>query len=388
MGLMADISERKRMEEQLRQAAKMEAVGRLAGGVAHDFNNLLTVITGYSDILLQRLGLGDALRRQVEEIKKAGERAAGLTSQLLAFSRKQVAQPKAVDLNEAVAGLASMLRRLIGEHIDLVTTLQEGIGRIRVDPGQLDQILMNLAVNARDAMPNGGALTIETRTVCGDRPMIRLIVRDTGHGMDADTVAHIFEPFFTTKEQGKGTGLGLATTYGIVTQSGGAIRVDSAPGRGTVFTIEFPLIADPLQAAALPSPECAPAAREGTILLVEDEALVRELVREILAGDGYHVLEASGGEEAVQRYGQQIGRIDLLVTDVVMPGMSGRVLAERVRLLRPDLKVLFMSGYTDDAVLRDEARGATVAFLQKPFAPDVLSTTVRQILDEVRARRI
>jgi CheY-like chemotaxis protein len=247
---------------------------------------------------------------------------------------------------------------------------------------------MNLAVNARDAMPNGGALTIETRTVCGDRPMIRLIVRDTGHGMDADTVAHIFEPFFTTKEQGKGTGLGLATTYGIVTQSGGAIRVDSAPGRGTVFTIEFPLIADPLQAAALPSPECAPAAREGTILLVEDEALVRELVREILAGDGYHVLEASGGEEAVQRYGQQIGRIDLLVTDVVMPGMSGRVLAERVRLLRPDLKVLFMSGYTDDAVLRDEARGATVAFLQKPFAPDVLSTTVRQILDEVRARRI
>ncbi len=388
-----DLSERKLLEAQLRQAQKMEAVGRLAGGVAHDFNNVLMAITGYSELMRRRLAEDDPLRRNVAEVLKAADRAAALTHQLLAFSRKQMLQPEVLVLNAVVAGVEKMLRRIIGEDIELVTALEPGLGRAKADAGQIEQVIMNLAVNARDAMPQGGKLTVLTANADLDQdyvaghlgarpgPHVMLAVSDTGCGMDAETVSHIFEPFFTTKEPGKGTGLGLSTVYGIVKQSGGYIWVDSEPGRGTTFKIYLPRVdeaAELVKTRAAPSE--APRGSE-TVLLVEDEETVRDVVREALKASGYTVLAATSGGEALQEAGRHQGPIHLAVTDLVMPDMSGRELAERLAHLHPDTKVLYMSGYTDDAVVHHGVREAGVAFLQKPFTPDALARRVRELLD-------
>jgi signal transduction histidine kinase len=377
--------------EQLRQSQKLEGIGQLAGGIAHDFNNLLTAINGYSDLMLRRLGAGDPLRRNAEEIRKAGERAASLTRQLLAFSRKQVLQPLVLDLNGVVADMDKLLRRLIGEDIDLVTSLEPKLGRVKADPGQIEQVVMNLSVNARDAMPRGGHLTIETKNVYLDKTYahnhmsvqpgryVMLAVSDTGVGMGAQIREHIFEPFFTTKEAGKGTGLGLSMVYGIVKQSGGNIWVYSEPGHGTTFKIYLPQIEEEAstESSVIASEE---AAGTETILLVEDEAMLRELIREILELEGYTVLAASNGHEALFICEQQQGTIDLLITDVVMPEMSGRELAERLDHKCSDVKVLFMSGYTDDAIVRHGVLQASAFFLQKPFTPDALAIKVREVL--------
>jgi PAS domain S-box-containing protein len=378
--------------EQLRQAAKMEAVGRLAGGIAHDFNNLLTVINGYSDMLLQRFKPGDALRRQAEEIKKAGERAADLTKQLLTFSRRQIVQPQPVEINAMVINLTDMLRRLLGEHVCLEVRLSPASTLIDGDPGQIEQIIVNLAVNARDAMPDGGTVTIETEihercqahTLEGgvlQGPCVHLVVRDTGQGMDAETRTHIFEPFFTTKEQGRGTGLGLATVYGIVSQMGGAIRVESDVGRGTTMTVDFPALAEGRSPADAPAVVPDEKACSETILLVEDEEVVRNFSRDVLTEAGYRVLAAENGEEALRLSAGYQNTIHLLLTDVVMPGMDGRHLAERIVSTHPTTKILFMSGYTDDEILRRGVSGHQVAFLQKPFSPDALRRKVRETLD-------
>jgi len=393
LGCCYDISDRKRLEEQLRQAQKMEAIGRLAGGIAHDFNNLLTVITGYGQILFGELRSNDPLRSNVEEINKAGERAVALTRQLLAFSRKQVLAPKVLDLNAVVTNMESLLRRLIGEDISLRAALAPSLSCVKADPGQIEQVIMNLAVNARDAMPQGGRLTIETANADLDEsyaeerfsvrpgPYVMLAVSDTGSGMDAETQAHIFEPFFTTKGQGKGTGLGLSTVYGIVKQSGGYIWVYSEPGRGTTFKIYLPRVDAQAEALEPHSPRQESLQGTETILLVEDEERVRRLARTILAGHGYSVLEASNGVEAL-RIGERHGSaIHLLVTDVVMPEMSGRELAGRLIARHPDMKVLFMSGYTDDTILRHGVLEAGIPFLQKPFTPSTLARKVREMLD-------
>ncbi len=387
-----DITARKDLEAQLRQAQKMEAVGRLAGGVAHDFNNLLTVISGRAHILLNRLGQDDSLRRDAELIGKTAERAAGLTRQLLAFSRQQVLQPKLLDLNAIVADAAAILQRLIGEDIRLETAPGLALWRVEADPTQIEQIIMNLAVNARDAMPDGGRLTIETANVevneaeaashpeASPGPHVLLSVRDTGLGMDAETLSHMFEPFFTTKEPGKGTGLGLATVYGIVRQSGGHIRVSSEIGRGTTFRIFLPR-AGGAGAGAGPQEAWEEAARGSeTILLVEDDDAVRELAREVLESRGYKVLEARHGREAIQTAERHQGRIDLLVTDVVMPRMRGTELAGELLSRRPEVKVLYMSGYTGDRLGPGDLAGEASGFLQKPFAPDTLSRKVRELL--------
>ncbi len=372
-----DVTERNRLAAELRQAQKMEAIGRLAGGIAHDFNNLLTVIGGYSEAALVETDL-DEMRRCVAEVSSAAGRASKLTSQLLAFARRRVITPAAVDLNGAISAVADLLQRLIGAGIRLETALDPDVGFITVDRSQLEQVVMNLAINARDAMPEGGVLTLMTsRDAAG---MAALTVRDTGRGMDRETVSHVFEPFFTTKGPGKGTGLGLATVYGIVTQHGGTIAVESAPGRGTTFRLTFPRDTDATAAALAPTPEGTEAMGSETVLLVEDEAAVRSLVRSMLRARGYSVLEASSGEDALERYGNGLDGIDLLLTDVVMPGMNGRVLAERLTARRPALKVLFMSGYTEDAVLGAGARD--VHFLQKPFTTDGLRAKVRQTLDD------
>ena len=380
-------------EEQLRQAQKMESVGRLAGGLAHDFNNLLMVVGGYSQIILGRLGADDPLRGEVEEIAKAGKRAAALTRQLLAFSRKQVLVPKVLDLNAVVTNMESLLRRLIGEDITLRTALSPGLGHVRADPSQIEQVMMNLVVNARDAMPRGGQLTIETANVELGKPYVRrfltstpgphvmLAVSDTGCGMDKATQARIFEPFFTTKEQGQGTGLGLATVYGIVKQSSGGIWVYSEVGKGTTFKVYLPLVEEAPDATG---PSTSPAGElhgSETILLVEDDEGVRKVTAKILKTHGYTVLEAGRGEEAFRVSGRHDGPISLMVTDVVMPGMSGRELAERLRSSRPGMKVLFISGYTDDTVVRHGVLEARMAFLQKPFTPSVLARKVREVLD-------
>ncbi len=392
--------ERKRAEEalrqserQLRQAQKMEAVGRLAGGLAHDFNNLLTIILGYTQALLGELGPDHPLRAQIEETQKAGERAATLIRQLLAFSRKQALEPKVVSLNSVVHNLDSMLRRLIGEDIDLVITLDPDEGRVKADPGQLEQVVMNLVVNARDAMPQGGKLTIDisqaklVRTPMHHlRPLppgsyMKLSVRDSGCGMNAETLSHIFEPFFTTKEEGKGTGLGLSTVFGIVTQSGGGIDVWSEVGKGTTFDIYLPKVESETETASIISaPEQVSRGTE-TILLVEDEPSVRDLIREALRKCGYQVLEAKNGVEACLVATQQTGFIHLLLTDVVMPAMSGRELAHHLLAIKPDLKVLFMSGYLDDIGVGSDMDERKTAFLQKPFTPEVLARTVRDLLD-------
>jgi two-component system, cell cycle sensor histidine kinase and response regulator CckA len=403
MAIMTDITDAKsaeaalhRSEEQLRQSLKMEAVGKLAGGVAHDFNNLLSVITGYSELLLTRTGPRNPARREIEEIHKAGERAAALTQQLLAFSRRQILKPKVLRMDEVAENLGKMLRRLIGEDIDFATELRGDLWTVRADPSQIEQILMNLCVNARDAMPAGGKLVVSTANVTLESPLVEreltiptgryatLRVADNGSGMGEEVLSRIFEPFFTTKDLGKGTGLGLATVYGIVKQSEGYIRVVSAPGEGTAFTVYFPAAEgkEPETKEDRTVTECGAPAGKWTILLAEDEEMVRELAIEIFQGAGYTVLDAPNGAAALAICDRHEGRIDLLVTDLVMPGMSGIELARRVCDSRPGIPVLFMSGYSEDAKQRlgdlDEGR----AFLQKPITPTKLSRKVREIFSE------
>jgi PAS domain S-box-containing protein len=398
LAVKEDISERKAAEQTLRdtqgqlaQAQKMEAIGLLAGGIAHDFNNLLGVIAGYCELVLRELGEEDPRRRRLLEIRKAAERATGLTRQLLAFSRKQVMQPRVIDLNVVVSDMSKMLRRLIGEDVELLALAGNGLGMVRADPGQMEQVLLNLALNARDAMPRGGKLTIETANVTLDgaqadmRPgvtpgrHVMLAVSDTGHGMNRDVQARVFEPFFTTKGQGKGTGLGLSTVYGIVKQSGGSIWVYSEEGVGTSFKVYLPRIEASAEVAE-PEP---PRARRGgseTILLVEDDASLRELVAEVLGDLGYTVLAAAHPEEALDLVARGT-RLDLLLTDVVMPGIGGRELARRIEASVPGLKVLYASGYTADAILRHGILADGLAFLQKPFTADVLALKVREVLE-------
>ncbi|PYP56392.1 MAG: hybrid sensor histidine kinase/response regulator [Gemmatimonadetes bacterium] len=393
--LARDVTAQRHLEHQLRQSQKMEAVGQLAGGIAHDFNNLLTAILGSTQLLLHATPPGDARREDVEEIRNAGLRAAELTRQLLAFSRRQVLAPKVLELNAVVANMDKMLRRLIGDDVELATALHAEAGAVNADPGQLEQVLLNLVVNARDAMPGGGRVLIETtRMTLRDELVERrhrlppgdyvcLAVADSGLGMDEATQAHLFEPFFTTKEVGKGTGLGLATVYGIVKQSGGYIWVYSEPGRGTTVKVYLPRVRGAAE-PPLPAPELPPL-RGGkeTVLLVEDAAPVRTLARRSLEARGYRVLDAADGPSALELSARHAGEIDVLVTDVVMPGMSGRELAERLAPTRPRMKVLYTSGYTDDAMVRQGVLNAGVAFLQKPFVPDTLARKVRDVLDGV-----
>jgi signal transduction histidine kinase len=380
-------------EKQFRQAQKMEAVGRLAGGLAHDFNNLLTVIMGHSQVLLGDLASTNPIRSKIEEMQNAGERAATLIRQLMAFSRKQTLEPKVFPLNSAIGNIETMLRRLIGEDIQLVIRPDPHDGHVKADPGQLEQVIMNLVVNARDAMPNGGLLAIETsqaeltRTpVHHLQPLplgqyVKLTVTDTGCGMDAEVLAHLFEPFFTTKEEHKGTGLGLSTVFGIVTTSGGGIDVWSQVGHGTTFDLYFPRVHP--QALTTTVMESRGALRQGseTILLVEDDMSVRDLIRSELAKIGYQVLEARNGVEACLTATQQNLHVDLLLTDVVMPGMNGRELAQHLSVIKPNLRVLFMSGYLDDICVNRGMDPHRTTFLQKPFTPDVLLRTVRALLD-------
>jgi len=395
-GMMEDIGERKRLEEQLRLSQKIEAVGRLAGGVAHDFNNLLTAIGGYCDLLLRGLRPGDPSRRHLDEIRKAGERASALTRQLLAFSRKQILVPQVLELGAVVGDLETMLRRLVGEDIAIHTVVPPGAGRVRADPGQVEQVIMNLAVNARDAMPGGGRLTIEVgaasldatfaRENPGARPgaHVMLAVADDGTGMDDEVKKHLFEPFFTTKEQGKGTGLGLATVYGIVKQSGGYVSVESELGRGSTVRVYLPRVEEAAEPKP-PAPGAPPPGGPEVILLVEDEAAVRGLLTEVLEESGYRVLAAKDGPEALRVSQAHAGVIQLALSDMVMPGMSGRELIEGLLVTRPLTRVLYMSGYTDDAVVRRGLFDGEAAFIQKPFSPDALLAKVREILDATPA---
>jgi two-component system, cell cycle sensor histidine kinase and response regulator CckA len=394
LAVLMDVTTRKALEDQLRQAQKMEAVGMLAGGVAHDFNNLLTIISGYSQLMLNTLPPKDPNRHAVEQIFKAGDRAAALTRQLLAFSRRQMIQPKVLDLNQLVTSLGGMLRRLIGEDVDLRLSLQPDLGRVSSDSGQLEQVLMNLAVNARDAMPKGGTLTIETANLELDEgyssrdlalkagSYVLLAVCDTGSGMTEETKDRLFEPFFTTKAPGRGTGLGLSTVLGIVKQSGGSIQVYSEPGHGSSIKVYLPRID---QQVAQDVPASKTIARRGTetVLLVEDDEMVRSLVRESLERHGYKVLEAPEPAAARRILQGYDGPIHLLVTDLVMPGGNGRDLAEYVQGRRPEIKVLYMSGYTDSAVLDlGIGPGSEQAFIQKPFTPGALNEKVREVLEQ------
>ncbi len=393
LAIQRDVTARKLLEQQFIQAQKMEAVGRLAGGIAHDFNNLLTVINGYSALLLERLDPQSDDLKPIQEIQKAGERAASLTRQLLAFSRKQILAPQVTDLNAIVSDTDQMLRRLIGEDIEFLTVLRPNLGKVKVDKGQIEQVLTNLVVNARDAMPQGGQITIETADVELDAAYVQthhavtpgryvmLAVSDTGHGMDADTQSHIFEPFFTTKEAGKGTGLGLSTVYGIVKQSGGYIWIYSEPGRGTTFKIYLPWATEAGETVKAEKPAKRLARGRETILLVEDEPGLRDLAQTVLASAGYRVLVASHPHEAVGICEKEAGPIHLLLTDVVMPGMSGRVLADHFAFSKPEMKVLYMSGYTDNAVVHHGVLKEGMNFLQKPFSPDVLLRKVREVVN-------
>ena len=393
LGIGRDVTERLGLEQQLRQAQKMEAVGRLAGGVAHDFNNILTAITGHAELLLEDLGLHDPRRADVDEIRRSAERAAGLTRQLLAFSRQQVLQPKVVDVNALVLDMDKLLRRLIGEDVELATVLDPALGRVKADPGQLEQVIVNLAVNARDAMPDGGKLTLETRNIDLDSsytlehslvkpgPYVQLTVSDSGIGMDEETQAHAFEPFFTTKPRGQGTGLGLAMVYGTVKQSGGFIWVYSEPGHGATFKIYLPRVDTPTEPATLPAPTVQPARGSETVLLAEDEPAVRAIAQQALERHGYTVLAAPSGAAALALAAQHAATIDLLLTDVVMPGMSGRDLADRLTAQRPGIRVLYISGYTDNAIVRHGMLEPGLAYLQKPFRPHALVRKVREVLD-------
>ncbi len=388
-----DVSQRRQLEEQLRQSQRLEAIGRLAGGIAHDFNNLLTAITGFCALALDRLEPEDPLHADVNEIGKAADRAALLTSQLLAFGRKQILQPQVLDLNAVVTDMEAMLRRIIGEDIDLLTVLARGLRLVRADRGHLEQVVVNLVVNARDAMPEGGSLTIETANVTLDEDYARchaevepgehvlLAVTDTGVGMDEETRSRLFEPFFTTKEEGQGTGLGLATVYGIVKQSGGHIWVYSEPGRGATFKIYLPARSEAVALEAVPVERAAAAEGSETILLVEDDELVRALVRRVLVGCGYTVLEAGDGTEAEARVASHGGEIHLLVTDVVLPGMSGREIADRLSEKRPAMRVLYLSGYAANAIVHQGVLDPGTHFLQKPFTPEQLARKVRDVLD-------
>jgi two-component system, cell cycle sensor histidine kinase and response regulator CckA len=397
--LSIDITDGRKIEEQLRHAQKMEAVGRLAGSVAHDFNNLLSVILGTSEIMLEDLKAVDPLRPDIESIRKAGQRAAELTRQLLAFSRQQVLAPRVLDLNAVVQEAERMLRRLLGEDIDLVTICARSLGKVRADPGQLDQVIMNLAVNARDAMPSGGKLTIETGDVELDEsyqfehvgvtpgPHVMLAVSDTGSGMDRATQARIFEPFFTTKGPGRGTGLGLSTVFGIVRQSGGNIWVYSEPGGGSTFKVYLPKVAD-ADEQPLEVPTLVTLHGTETILLVEDQDEVRQIAVHMLRRYGYHVIGAQNAGEALLTCEQHPRTIHLLITDVVMPHMSGRQLAERLAQVRPELKVLFMSGYTENAIVHHGILDSGIAYLQKPLTPELLARRVREVLDGVPRRTV
>jgi two-component system, cell cycle sensor histidine kinase and response regulator CckA len=391
--LLSDVTHRNQLENHFRQAQKMEAVGQLAGGIAHDFNNLLTAITGYADLLIAEFTERDPRRHDLEEIGAAARRAASLTQQLLAFSRKQMLQPRVLDLNDIVTNAENLLKRLIGEDISLKTILAADLGTVKADPAQVEQVIVNLAVNARDAMPDGGELLIETEnsdlattytaehSVVNPGGYVQLTVTDTGVGMDEATKARLFEPFFTTKGPGKGTGLGLSTVYGIVKQSGGFIWVYSEAGKGTAFKIYFPRVEDPVEeiVATAPMPERSRGAE--TVLLVEDESSLRAVARRALERRGYTVLEAADGQSALAIAAGH-AELDLVVTDVVMPGMNGAVLATRFAETHPGVPFLFMSGYTDEAIVRHGVLNPGVAFLQKPFSPDALVRKVREVLDE------
>lgn len=399
-GIARDITERKHLEEalreseeQLRQSQKLEAIGQLAGGVAHDFNNLLTAINGYSALSLRRVGADHPITPYLEEIKKAGDRAANLTRQLLAFGRKQLLQPLAINLNDIVSDMIKMLKRLIGEDIQLATKLGVDLKQVKADPGQLEQVLVNLVVNARDAMLRGGTVTIETANTTldgtyaskhvGVQPgeYVMLAVSDTGSGMDPQTQSRIFEPFFTTKEKGKGTGLGLSTVYGIIRQSGGNVWVYSEVAKGTTFKVYLPQVEAEALAQVETSHEISAQRGWETVLLVEDEDMVRHLASELLEDSGYVVLQASGGEEAINLCRDHAEPIDLLITDVVMPKISGKEVADKLRTIHPETKVLFMSGYTDEAIVHHGIVDSNIAFIQKPFSEQALAQKVRDVLD-------
>jgi len=393
IGVALDITDRRQLADQLRQSQKMQAVGELAGGISHDFNNLLMVVKGHGELLLDRLPEDSPLRQNVEQVQKAADRAASLTRQLLAFSRRQVLQPRVLDLNDVVGGMIEMFSRVIGENIELACVPGANLGRVKADPGQVEQVLLNLVVNARDAMPKGGRVTIETTNVTIDRSYaalhagmaagryVMLIVSDTGCGMDGPTQSRIFEPFFTTKEKGKGTGLGLATVYGVVKQSGGYIWVYSEVGHGTTFKIYLPQVLEVVHKPSLDKSPSGPPPGNETILFVEDEESVRVLVRGYLEGMGYRVLEAADGVHALEIAAAHQGAIQILITDVVMPRLSGREVATRLSATQPELKVLYISGYTDDSIFRDGVLEGGMAFLQKPFNLKTLAQKIREVLD-------
>ena len=389
LGTVFDMTERRKLEEQLLQSQKMEAVGRLAGGIAHDFNNLLTAVSGYTELLIGQLDEGDPRLESAQEIRQASRRAAALTQQLLAFSRRQVLEPRVLDLNAVIANMERMLRRVIGEDVELTTSLSPGLWRAKADPAQIEQAILNLVVNARDAMPRGGHLTLETANVELDAqvpssapgPHVMLAVSDTGVGMDTEQQARLFEPFYTTKERGKGTGLGLSTTYGVVKQSGGSIWVYSERGQGTTFKIYLPRCEDPLDVTQEFAPPAIPLTGTETALLVEDEPEVRRLVEKILSMQGYTVISAANPAEAIALSRARTSAIEILVTDVIMPGMNGRELARVLATARPTLRVLYMSGYTDAVIAQEGVLEPGTAFLAKPFTPDALARKIREVLD-------